>query len=312
MNEIRLEVALETDAEQIRNMMVVIERDETHRWYDNGERVFIPGYDSVAMQKYHMWDNKYYKIIYNEILVGILLILYTGREHARVDRFYIEPAFQNRGIGSKVITLMEEMYPRVKIWSLDTIQKSTRNHIFYEKNGYEKIGENDYERYYSKRKEGLINDSNTFYSNKDFSSQNFRNCNMKKIDVCECNMWKSSFSNINLQEAIYQNTNLSKTRFSNVNMSSSILGDANMSNIEICHSSLAEAYIHDTNLDFQEKKVPLTIERCELINSKIVSSNLQNLSISNCNIEGMTIDGILVSDLINLYNATLKSNNGNI
>ena len=77
-----------------------------------------------------------------------------------------------------------------------------------------------------------------------------------------------------------------------------------MSSIEICHASLANAYIHDTNLDFEEKKLPLTIERCELTNSKIVSSNLQNLSISSCNIEGMTIDGILVSDLINLYKAT--------
>ena len=312
MNEIRLEVALETDAEQIRNMMVVIESDETDRWYDNGERPFIPGYDSVDMQKYQMWDKKYYKIIYKEILAGVLLISYTGREHARVDRFYIEPTFQNKGIGSKVITLMEEIYPMVKIWSLDTIQKSTRNHNFYEKNGYEKVGEDENERYYCKRRDEPINDLNRFHSNEDFSNQNFRQSNMKKVDVYECNMWKSSFSSVNLQEAIYQNTNLSKTRFTNVNMSSSVLGDSNMSNIEICHASLADAYIHDTNLDFQKEKVPLTIERCELINSKIVSSNLQNLSIYNCNIEGMTIDGILVSDLINLYNATLKTNNSNI
>ena len=304
MDEIRLEVALESDAEQIRNMMVLIEKDETDRWYHNGGRVFIPGCDSVDMQKYHMWDNKYYKILHNEILAGVILISYTGREHARIDRFYIEPTFQNKGIGSKVITLIEEMYPEVKLWSLDTIQKSTRNHVFYEKNGYEKIGEDEYERYYIKRKEEPINDPNAFHSSIDFSNQNFRHCNMRKADVYDCNMWNSSFSNANLQETIYQNTSLLKNRFTNVNMSSSVIGDSNMSGIEICHVSLADAYIHDTNLGFQEKKLPLTIERCELINSKIVSSNLQNLSISNCNIEGMTIDGILVSDLINLYKAT--------
>ncbi|MGH4123805.1 MAG: hypothetical protein ACREV6_12840 [Clostridium sp.] len=28
---------------------------------------------------------------------------------------------------------------------------------------------------------------------------------------------------------------------------------------------MADAYIHDTNLGFQAEKVPLTIERCELI-----------------------------------------------
>ena len=85
-----------------------------------------------------------------------------------------------------------------------------------------------------------------------------------------------------------------------------------MNKIEICHASLADAYIHDTNLEFQEKKVPLTIERCELINSRIIDSNLQNLSICNCNIEGMTIDGILISDIIKLYNDTLKTKDGNI
>lgn len=53
-------------------------------------------------------------------------------------------------------------------------------------------------------------------------------------------------------------------------------------------------------------------KRCELINSKIIDSNLQNLSISKRNIEGMTIDGILVSDIINLYKATLKTKDSNI
>lgn len=51
-----------------------------------------------------------------------------------------------------------------------------------------------------------------------------------------------------------------------VNMSCSVLGDANMDKIEICHVSLGEAHIHDTNLGFQGKKVPLKIE--EDINMK--------------------------------------------
>lgn len=149
---------------------------------------------------------------------GVLLISHTGREHARIDWFYIDPEFQNRGIGGKVITIIEEMYPMVNIWTLDTIQKSIRNHYFYEKNGYEKIGETEEERYYCKT-----------------------------------------------------------------------IGDS-------------------INLGFQEEKIPLTMERCELINSKIIDSNLQNLSIDNCNIEGMTIDGLLVSDLINVYNNVAKDN----
>lgn len=304
MNEkIRLEVAIATDAKQIRNMMIAVEADETDKWYDNDERPFIPGYDSVDMQNYHMWNEKYYKILYNDLLAGVLLISHTGREYARVDRFYIDPSFQNKGIGSIVITLMEEMYPMVKIWTLDTIQKSIRNHSFYEKNGYEKVDEDDEEIYYQKVIGNSINDTNILHSNEDISNQNFRQCNMQNVDIYDVDMGNSRFSNLNLKNAVFQNANLTKTRFTNVNMSNSILADSNMSKIEICHISLADAYIHDTNLGFQVKKEPLTMERCELINSKIVDSNLQNFSISNCNIEGMTIDGLLVSDLINFYKA---------
>lgn len=310
--KIRLEVALEADAEQIRNMMVEVERDETDRWYGNGERPFIPGYASVDMQKYHMWDKRYYKIIYNEVLAGVLLISYTGREHARVDRLYINPIFQDKGIGSKVINLMEEMYPMVKIWTLDTIQKSIRNHCFYEKNGYVKVGEDEEDRYYRKIIGDTNNDSYAFHSNGDYSNQNFRQCNMRNVDIYSVNMCNSRFSYLNLENVIFQNAYIAKSRFTNVNMSGSILGDSNMNKIEICHVSLADAYIHDTNLGFQAEKVPLTIERCELINSRIIDSNLQNLSIKNCNIEGMTIDGVLVSDLIKIYKTTLKTEDNNI
>lgn len=95
-------------------------------------------------------------------------------------------------------------------------------------------------------------------------------------------------------------------------MSGSVFGDSNMNKTEICHVSLADAYIHDTNLGFQGEKVPLTMERCELTNSTIVDSNLENLSICNCNIEGMKIDGIIISDLINIYKSTLKANDDNM
>lgn len=298
---IRLEVALETDAEQIRDLMVRIEKDETDKWYDNGERPFIPGYDSVDMQKYHMWDKKYYKIMYNEALAGVLLISYTGREHARIDRFYIDPAFQNKKIGSKVISLLEEMYPMVRIWTLDTIQKSIRNHKFYEKNGYEKIEEDEEERYYCKIIKHSAEGSETDFIGENLSDKNFHDCNMQNVDIYDVNMKAAKFTNINLQKSLYQNSNLTEARFTNLNMSKSVLGDSNLNEIEISHVSLADAYIHDNNLGFQENKKPLIIERCELTNSRIIDSNLQNVSICNCNTEGMTIDGVLVSELMEVY-----------
>lgn len=301
---IKLEIALEADAEQIRDLMIRVERDEADRWYDNGERPFIPGYDSADMQKYHMWDKKYYKIMYDNALAGVLLISYTGRDHARVDRFYIDPAFQNKKLGSRVISLMEEMYPMVRIWTLDTIQKSTRNHKFYEKNGYKKVEEDEEERYYCKIIEGSAENSETHFVGENLSNRNFHDCNMENVDIYDVNMKNAKFTNISLEESLYQNANLSGARLTNLNMSKTVLGDSNLSQIEICHVSLSDAYIHDNNLGLQENLKPLTIERCELTNSKIIDSNLHNVSIGNCNIEGMTIDGVLVSELLEVYRSS--------
>jgi len=301
---IRLDIAIESDAEEIRNLMVEVESDEANRWYINGERPFIPGYASIDMQKYHMWQNKYYKIIYNGKLAGVLLIAYTGREHARVDRLYLNPRIQNKGLGSQVIKMMEEMHPMVTLWTLDTVQKSPRNHRFYEKNGYIKIGEDEKERYYQKKINNAVDHKYIVQQKKDFKDQSFRECDMRNIDVYETNIKDSSFTNVSLYNTLYQNSNISKSRFSNVNLSDAVIGDSNMNNIEICHVSLAKAYIHDTNLDLHEKKASIKIERCELMNGTISDSNLKNVSISNCNIEGMIIDGLLVSDLIRLYKTT--------
>lgn len=52
-NQIKLEVATEVDAEQIRDLMVNVEEDEASKWYTDGERPYIPGFDSIAMQQYH-------------------------------------------------------------------------------------------------------------------------------------------------------------------------------------------------------------------------------------------------------------------
>ncbi|MFX3635173.1 MAG: hypothetical protein ACE3L7_10635 [Candidatus Pristimantibacillus sp.] len=60
-NQIDLEAATEADAESIRDLMVIVEEDEMLRWYSNGERPFIPGFDSVSMQKYHAKSGNYFK-----------------------------------------------------------------------------------------------------------------------------------------------------------------------------------------------------------------------------------------------------------
>lgn len=304
--ELILEHVLVEDCEKIRDIMVEIYEDEKVKWFKNGGRPYIPGYNSIEMQKYHTWDNKYYKIIYNNNVVGVCLISYTGKEYARIDRLYILPQYQGSGIGSAVLKLIEEMFPEVNEWSLDTIQQSSRNHYFYEKNGYKLVGEDDDERYYLKEKGKNYESLQNFCYNKDLSKNNFRQCNMESVDLYDSNMSNSRFTNMNLYGNIYMNSNLVNNRFTNLNMSNSILADSNMSKVEMCHISLSEAHLHDINLDVDKDRCNVYIERCELSNSKISDSNLQNVAIENCNIDGMTINGIKVADLLMYYNENCK------
>ncbi|MBN1040274.1 GNAT family N-acetyltransferase [Clostridium botulinum] len=299
--ELKVEPIILSEAEKIRDIMVKIVENESLKWFKNGEKPFIPNYNSIDMQRYHTWDKKYYKIIYSNDIVGVILVYYTGREHARIDRFYILPEYQNRGIGSKVIKMIEELFQEVNLWSLDTIQQSPRNHHFYEKNGYVLIGQDINERYYCKEKNKDAKKGEDYLYSKDFFDNKFRECNMKNVDLYESNMSNAKFSNMNLSGNIYANSNLSESRFTNTNMSCTTFGDSNMSDIEICHASLSGSYIHDINLNLDKENCSIIIERCELTNSKIIDSNLQNLRIEDCNIQGMVINGIKVIDMIEAY-----------
>ncbi|RUT44410.1 GNAT family N-acetyltransferase [Paenibacillus anaericanus] len=274
-NQIKLEVATEVDAEQIRDLMVNVEEDEASKWYTDGERPYIPGFDSIAMQQYHARSGHYYKILLQNTLVGVVLISTTGREHARIDRLYIDPQFQGKQIGSIVLQHIENLFPQIRTWTLDTSQKSPRNHYFYEKNGYKLISEDQDERYYRKEVVDQQLETRDFATRKGFNKQNFRECSMQDSDFYDVNLANSSYSNSNMSCQKFRNINLSGSHITNANMSHSIFGDSNMRKVEICHVSLAGAYIHD--------------------------SNLHNLSVNNCNIEGMKIDGVLVSDLIKAY-----------
>lgn len=286
---------------EIRDIMAKIVEDEALRWFKNGEKPYVPGYNSIEMQKYHTWDNKYYKIIYENSIAGVILVFHTGKEHARIDRFYILPEYQSIGLGSRVIKLVEELFQEVKIWTLDTMQQSPRNHHFYERNGYELVGQDSDERYYCKVNDNVKSEIQIHWNSKDFSNNNFRKCNIENVDLFDCNMTDSKFSYMNLSKNIYANSNLSNSRFTNTNMSHSIFGDSNMNKVEICHVSLTDEYIHDINLDLDKKDCSITMERCELSHSKIVDSNLQDLNIENCNIEGLVINGINVIEMMEIY-----------
>lgn len=86
-------------------------------------------------------DGNTFKILYNTKMVGGINVYKNNDDVYTLGSIFIDPVFHNQGIGQKVISLIEDQYPNVKKWILETPYLNFRNHHFYEKMGYVKTGE---------------------------------------------------------------------------------------------------------------------------------------------------------------------------
>ncbi|MFS0597523.1 GNAT family N-acetyltransferase [Peribacillus frigoritolerans] len=83
----------------------------------------------------------HYTILSDNAIIGAIDIRPLDENRLRLSKFFLRNEFQNKGLGSKIIKLMESEFPLIKDWSLYTPYLNKRNHHFYEKLGYIKIGE---------------------------------------------------------------------------------------------------------------------------------------------------------------------------
>lgn len=101
-----------------------------------------PAYDeSKEMMEKYIRESIVYAIECNNEIAGDIIArkVKDGKFYLRV--ICIAPEFHNHGIGQKAIKYIEEDNLEAKIWELITPFKSYRNHYFYEKMGYVKVGE---------------------------------------------------------------------------------------------------------------------------------------------------------------------------
>ena len=117
--------------------------NDSSRRFGNGTNSGPPGYDSVDANSNVINSNLTYKIIHYDKIVGWLFI--NNLDHGNYELFSIciDPVYQNKGIGSEAIKILEKTVPDATKWILKTVPYSKRNHHFYEKLGYNKIGEED-------------------------------------------------------------------------------------------------------------------------------------------------------------------------
>ena len=113
-----------------------------------------PGYDDGEF--FHKWLFGYeqsigFKIVSEGAAIGGLIVWDMEDGHNFLGTIFIDPAHQDRGVGTRAWQFVEETYPQAKSWSLGTPVWAVKNHYFYEqKCGFSRVEVKDDEIKYRK------------------------------------------------------------------------------------------------------------------------------------------------------------------
>ena len=99
-----------------------------------------PGYDSGAWQRRMMRLGDYYVIEESGKVIGGMIVFRKQPRCYEVGRVFIDPEFQNQGIGSEAFLFLWKTYPLAKRWSLGTPRWNQRTRHFYAKVGFTEVG----------------------------------------------------------------------------------------------------------------------------------------------------------------------------
>jgi len=79
-------------------------------------------------------------IMIDNTIIGGAFVAGLGKK-GEIGSIFIDPAYQKKGYGRQVMLSIENQYPKVKKWKLETLSESFGLHRFYEALGYVKTGE---------------------------------------------------------------------------------------------------------------------------------------------------------------------------
>ena len=101
-----------------------------------------PGYDDGEF--FRTWLLPYeesvgYKIMSGERLIGGIIVWILPEGHNILGTIFVDPAFQDRGVGFETWAFIEATYPKTKSWRLATPTWATKNHHFYVKCGFVEV-----------------------------------------------------------------------------------------------------------------------------------------------------------------------------
>jgi GNAT superfamily N-acetyltransferase len=140
-SNLTFEPATEADIIPLAAIMVRAFDDDTRR-HLGAPTDHPPGYESGDWLRDWLTKGIIYKIIQNQVIIGgFLIILNLPKPHWNyLGSIFVDLPYQNQAIGSQTLQFIEQTFP-ARRWQTMTQAWATRNHYFYEKNGYTKVKE---------------------------------------------------------------------------------------------------------------------------------------------------------------------------
>jgi GNAT superfamily N-acetyltransferase len=101
-----------------------------------------PGYDDGEF--FRTWLLPYeesigYKIMSREGVIGGIIVWILPEGHNILGTIFVDPDFQDIGVGEQTWRFIEEKYPKTISWRLGTPTWATKNHHYYVKCGFERV-----------------------------------------------------------------------------------------------------------------------------------------------------------------------------
>lgn len=105
------------------------------------EGVLPPGVEDGSMVETAFDEQTMYAIRSEESIIGGIIVEPRPSNEMFLQTLWVAPDHQRTQVGSRAMTFLEEQYPEVTAWSLETPKRSEQNRRFYEQHGYRIVDE---------------------------------------------------------------------------------------------------------------------------------------------------------------------------
>lgn len=139
MNEITLQKVCFSECEELHKMQVTAFEDLLERYKDFDTNPACESIETIR-RKFNQSITTYYFIMKENLKIGAVRIVSAGNDTLRISPIFILPQFQNKGYAQLAMNKIEQKYPNIKCYLLDTIKQEKKLCYLYEKLGYVRTG----------------------------------------------------------------------------------------------------------------------------------------------------------------------------